>query len=53
MAVLDEEYAVEGKEVVVRWGDFGGRIKEVSATVARFPYLAEARNDQVVTAQIA
>jgi vanillate/3-O-methylgallate O-demethylase len=23
----------------VKWGDFGGKIKDVRATVARYPYL--------------
>ena len=28
-----------GNEVVVHWGDHGGRIKAIRATVERFPYL--------------
>jgi len=52
MATIDAEFAHDGQEVVVRWGDFGGRIKEVRATVGRFPYLAEGRNDQVVASNI-
>ena len=35
--------------VVVQWGDHGKRIKSVRAIVARFPYLAEGRNDVVDT----
>lgn len=28
-----------GTEVIVHWGDHGGRIKQIRATVERFPYL--------------
>jgi glycine cleavage system aminomethyltransferase T len=46
-ACLDVDQAEIGNEVVVQWGDHGGRIKDVRATVERFPYLTEGRNDQV------
>ncbi|MGX5696267.1 hypothetical protein ACWKWP_08730 [Agromyces soli] len=36
---IDLEHAEIGTEVVVHWGDHGKRIKEVRATVERFPYL--------------
>ena len=36
-----------GNEVEVQWGDYGGAIKTIRATVARFPYLAEGRNSDV------
>jgi vanillate/3-O-methylgallate O-demethylase len=36
---IDIDAAEIGTEVVVKWGDFGGKIKDVRATVARFPYL--------------
>ena len=49
MATLDIELAKIGTEVIVQWGDHGRRIKNVHATVERFPYLAEGRNDQVDT----
>jgi len=38
-----------GNEVVVEWGDHGKLIKQVRATVERFPYLTEGRNDKVET----
>ncbi len=41
---LDLAYAELGTEVLVRWGDFGGTIKNVRATVARYPYLEMERN---------
>jgi glycine cleavage system aminomethyltransferase T len=47
MGVVDIDRIERGNEVVVQWGDHGGRIKEVRATVERFPYLAEGRNDEV------
>jgi glycine cleavage system aminomethyltransferase T len=44
LGCLDLDAAGLGTEVVVRWGDPDGPIKDVRATVARFPYLAEGRN---------
>lgn len=44
---IDIGSATIGNEVVVMWGDHGGRLKEIRATVARFPYLAEGRNNAV------
>lgn len=51
MAVIDRAQAKIGTQVTVQWGDYGGRIKDVRATVERFPYLTEGRNDQVTTAE--
>ena len=45
--ILDVDETGLGNEVVVRWGDHGGRIKDVRATVERFPYLTESRNSGV------
>ena len=53
MATIDIDQATIGNEVVVQWGDYGGRIKNVRATVERFPYLSEGRNDQVDTRALA
>ena len=47
MGCIDVDLAKIGTEVIVQWGDYGRRIKNVRATVERFPYLAEGRNDQV------
>ena len=41
---IDKQHAQIGKEVVVKWGDHGKRIKDVRATVERFPYYDEHRN---------
>lgn len=47
MACIDVEHAAIGTPVVVQWGNHGGRIKNVRATVERFPYLDEGRNSRV------
>jgi glycine cleavage system aminomethyltransferase T len=47
MGCIDLDLAALGSEVIVRWGDFGGRIKDVRATVSRFPYMTEGRNSDV------
>ena len=44
---IDRDQAQIGNEVIVRWGDYGGRIKDVRARVARFPYLDKDRNQTV------
>ena len=36
---IDVDQSNIGNEVIVHWGDYGKRIKEVRATVERFPYL--------------
>jgi hypothetical protein len=41
-----------GTEVVVLWGDPGMRQKEIRATVSRFPYLDENRNEHVDVSRI-
>lgn len=38
-AILDVEQIEEGKEVLVQWGDYGKRIKNLRAKIARFPYI--------------
>lgn len=43
-AAIDLAHAEIGNEVVVHWGDHGSRIKEIRATVERFPYLDLPRN---------
>jgi glycine cleavage system aminomethyltransferase T len=44
---IDAEFSALGSEVTVLWGDPGTRQKEVRATVSRFPYLTENRNEMV------
>jgi glycine cleavage system aminomethyltransferase T len=41
---IDLEYAKEGTEVFVLWGEPETRQKKIRATVARFPYFNEYRN---------
>jgi len=52
MATIDVESAKIGTEVIVQWGDHGCRIKNVRATVERFPYLSEGRNGEIDTSTL-
>ena len=52
-ATIDLDQTRIGNEVVVRWGDHGGRIKDVRARVERYPYLDVARNQEVDVSAIA
>jgi hypothetical protein len=47
LGCIDLDATAIGTEVVVHWGDHGGTIKELRATVGRFPYLAETRNSEI------
>ena len=38
-AILDIPEIEEGREVIVKWGDFGGKIKDLRATIRPFPYM--------------
>lgn len=38
-AILDVEQIEDGKEVLVQWGDYGKRIKNLRAKIAKFPYI--------------
>jgi glycine cleavage system aminomethyltransferase T len=53
MGCLDLEASEIGTEVIVQWGDYGKTIKNVRATVARFPYLTEGRNSALDAAVVA
>jgi vanillate/3-O-methylgallate O-demethylase len=44
---IDLDASAIGTDVIVKWGDFGGKIKDIRAKVARFPYLNEGRNQHV------
>ena len=52
MGCIDLDATEIGTEVVVHWGDFGGAIKEVRATVERFPYLDLPRNSSIDVAKL-
>lgn len=47
MACIDVATTEIGTEVIVQWGNHGGPIKDIRATVARFPYLTEGRNSDL------
>jgi glycine cleavage system aminomethyltransferase T len=53
LGCIDLEAAEIGNEVVVQWGDHGGPIKDIRATIARFPYLSEGRNRDIDVADLA
>jgi len=44
---IDLAEAEIGNEVVLHWGDHGGRIKQIRATVARYPYLDLPTNREI------
>ena len=47
MGCIDLEASQIGRELIIQWGDYGGKIKDVRATVGRFPYLTEGRNSDL------
>lgn len=51
-AIVDLEFAKEGTELIVQWGDFGKRIKNVRATVARYPYIDLESNQSYDTSKV-
>ena len=53
MGCIDSDVSQIGTDVIVQWGDHGGRIENVRATVARFPYLTEGRNSDLDVATTA
>ena len=38
-AIIDIDKAAEGSEVLVQWGDYGKRIKNLRAKICKFPYI--------------
>lgn len=47
LGFISRDQAAPGNEVVVIWGGPDYPQKQIRATVARFPYLREVRNDQI------
>jgi vanillate/3-O-methylgallate O-demethylase len=52
LGCIDVDAAELDNAVTVRWGDHGGRLKVIRATVARYPYLTEGRNSDVDVAKL-
>jgi glycine cleavage system aminomethyltransferase T len=53
LAVINKEYAQEGKELKILWGNPGHPQKEIRAVVTRFPYYnGEFRNETFDTEKI-
>lgn len=44
---VDIDQATIGNELILQWGDHGGRIKDIRVKVAPYPYLTEDRNQTV------
>jgi vanillate/3-O-methylgallate O-demethylase len=49
---IDTKHGALGARVTILWGEPGARQKEIRATVARFPYLTEERNEQIDVSKI-
>jgi glycine cleavage system aminomethyltransferase T len=49
---IDVDHSALGSQVTVVWGEPGTRQKAVRATVARFPYLDENRNERIDVSSI-
>lgn len=47
LATIEKEFAEEGTELTVVWGDEGTPQKEIRATVARYPYLIDPPRNEV------
>lgn len=47
LAIVDQDYAVEGTVLEVLWGNPGTRQMRIKATVTLTPYIKECRNDEV------
>ncbi|WP_368292638.1 aminomethyl transferase family protein [Dehalobacter sp. TBBPA1] len=47
LCTIDVEHSDIGNEVIVLWGDPGTKQKEIRATVSRFPYFNENRNENI------
>lgn len=45
LGLLEPEYCEIGRDVKIVWGDPGSRQKEIRATVSRYPYMDENRNE--------
>lgn len=46
-AVIDIDKIEEGKEVLVQWGDYGKKIKNLRATITRYPYVNDVPDNRV------
>ena len=52
IAPIEEEYAVEGTEVYVLWGEPGTKQFKIRATVSRYPYNNVMRSSEVDVSQL-
>jgi glycine cleavage system aminomethyltransferase T len=52
LSSIDVEYGDIGTEVTILWGDPGTRQKKIRATVTRFPFFDEGRNQDIDVTKI-
>lgn len=45
-AVIEVDKIEEGREVIVKWGDYGSRIKDLRAVITRFPYVNDVQDNR-------
>lgn len=45
-AVIDVDKIVEGDEVIIKWGDYGEKIKDIRATIGPFPYIHDVGDNR-------
>lgn len=45
-AIIDIEQIEDGKEVLVQWGTYGKKIKDIRTTITRFPYINDVMDNR-------
>lgn len=45
-AIIDHDQIEEGKEVILKWGDYGKKIKDIRAVITRYPYMNDVEPNQ-------
>lgn len=45
-AIIDCDQIEEGKEVILKWGDYGKKIKDIRAVITRYPYMNDVGSNQ-------
>lgn len=45
-AILDVDQIEDGREVILKWGDYGKKIKDIRATITRYPYINDVASNQ-------
>jgi glycine cleavage system aminomethyltransferase T len=45
-AIIDCDRIEEGKEVILKWGDYGKKIKDIRAVITRYPFMNDVGSNQ-------